>query len=324
MSTKRDKTKHKKHSKKHSKGKDKSASASKYKQSLQLTNPRDFDPDRVIFSNPEKQDIDNGGKQKLTAYRINLSYRYPDGTVGPVLLEGNRNYSYGVTENTSKETGKVTGHSLCVNLVSRDGATPEEKDYIKAGKQLYDAGLNHVVKVKKKIKKPHVTADTLDGRRGGIFTCPLYFKRDEEGDIVEDGPVRIYPKLIEAVKGGRRILSRFYHEETEETVDPLSLKDRHFWITHCIKWESIWVGSKITYQLKLWEGYVRPTEGGMKRLLARPKVSAAKSDATPAELMGGDDEEKTEDADDGDEVANDVEEEDDDDDSDDDSELEIE
>ena len=61
-----------------------------------------------------------------------------------------------------------------------------------------------------------------------------------------------------------------------------------------IKIESIFIGSKISLQVKLYEAVIEPTNSGMKRLLARPKANSKvlemeSSSSRPPLPMNGDD-----------------------------------
>ena len=85
--------------------------------------------ERMIFSDPISGEIPDS-KPKIEFKRINISTLNEDGSVGELIIPTGRLYSFGVSENTSMETGKVTGHTFPLCLWSRDGATDEEKQIL--------------------------------------------------------------------------------------------------------------------------------------------------------------------------------------------------
>jgi hypothetical protein len=68
---------------------------------------------------------------KIEFNRINISTRNEDGYIGELIIPTERLYSFGVSENTSQETGNVTGFTFPLCLWSRDGVTPAEKTWCK-------------------------------------------------------------------------------------------------------------------------------------------------------------------------------------------------
>ena len=93
------------------------------------------------------------------------------------------------------------------------------------------------------------------------------------GDIIFNlssvtiGPT-LYSKLIESKKGG--ILTTFFDSETDEEINPLSLTT-HCFVVPAIRIESIFIGNKISVQVKLYEAVIRTLDKGRKSLL-RPNA----------------------------------------------------
>ena len=71
---------------------------------------------------------------------------------------------------------------------------------------------------------------------------------------------------------------------------------KYCFTTAAIKIESIFIGSKISLQVKLYEAVIEPQSSGMKRLLARPKAHNSRvlehqstgSSAAPAVMLDDD------------------------------------
>ena len=90
-----------------------------------LTNVSTFDVSNMIFSEPVTGSIPDS-TPKIEFRRINIMTKNPDGTVGDLVLGTERLFSFGVSENKSQETGKVSGWTMPLCLHSRDGATQSE------------------------------------------------------------------------------------------------------------------------------------------------------------------------------------------------------
>ena len=100
------------------------------------------------------------------------------------------------------------------------------------------------------------------------------------------GPT-LYSKLIESPKHG--ILTTFFDSETDEEIDPLTLKG-HCFVIPAIRIESIFIGNKISLQVKLYEAVVRTIDKGKKSLL-RPNAKRTVVQTSSIEnALGGDDE----------------------------------
>jgi len=270
------------HGKKQSQLKKKQGSNNRPDEDIQLTNPEDFSSDKLIFSDPQGGSIDTNKGPPITFNRVFIKYEYPNGKIGPLIIGGERYYSFGVSENTDATSGNVTGHSMSLNLIGKDGATDEQQKVVNIIKEVYEKSKVYLVSIKKKLKKTKLTENNIDGS----FNCPLYIKdEDDDGNIIDNPSVRLYPKLIESKKKGL-VITRFIDEDTEEDIsNPLEYVDVPCFVTPALKIESIFVGSRISMQIKLWEAYIKKAgSGGVKRLLTKPKIVAGSSN--PEDIMG--------------------------------------
>jgi hypothetical protein len=123
---------------------------------------------------------------------------------------------------------------------------------------------------------------------------PLYWKK-EKGKIVEGTGPTLYPKLIQSKKLDK--ITSLFRDEEGNIIDPLTLEKKFCHITAVIKIESIFIGSssKISMQVKLYEGQVKLMEMGIRPLLApkriesQPIVTEATNTSKPLD-SGSDDE----------------------------------
>jgi len=85
-------------------------------------------------------------------------------------------------------------------------------------------------------------------------------------------------------------VTRFYDQD-DQLLDPLDLIGKYCFATAAVKIESIFIGNKISLQVKIYEADVEPQQSGTKRLIKRPQAITAVSTTTAAsagDVMGGD------------------------------------
>jgi hypothetical protein len=220
-----------------------------------LTSLDEFNPNNVVFGVPMPETNKSGVK----SYVIRLGIKNPDGTVGDLVLDHEKVFSYGVSENLDKETGTLTGYVLPLCLWNRSGPTEYEVDWIKMVEdQLVHAVKAHLVENREQVGE--YTLEYSDMKKMN----PFWYKR-EQGKIVEGkGPV-LYGKLIYSRKS-EKILTKFYDTAGKE-VDPMSLLKKYCHVTPAIKFESIYIGAKISIRVKLYECVVEVANTGFKSLL---------------------------------------------------------
>lgn len=207
--------------------------------------------------------------------RVPIGTRNPDGTSGELVLPTSRIYSFGLSVNTNMQTGKPDGYSMPLCLQSRDGLTEEERIWIETFNSVVDNCKDHILSIKEEIGKYDLDIAELKKLN------PLYYRR-EKGKIVDgSGPV-LYPKVIQQrkkVKGAKNdssesVITTVFVNEQGDDIDPMSLLEKHCFTTACVKIESIFVGAKISLQVKVQEAEVNIIGGTQKRLLKRPQASS--------------------------------------------------
>ena len=266
----------------------------------QLTDPQGFDTKNIIFSKPENKQIPNEDPSapKMFYKTIRIGTRNPDGTKGDLVFGTTELFSFGVSENTEMGSTRVNGYTMPLCLWSKDGATPGEEAFVNTFNSTIERIKRHVLDSKDEIEKYDLEESELKKLN------PLYWKR-ERGKIVEGQGPTLYAKLLykKGADGGK-ILSDFTHFENESTIDPMTLVKKYCFVTAAIKIESIYIGTKISVQLKLVEAIVRPLESGPKKLL-RPTsnptvtVTTSASDALQQNSESGSEDAGSDDDDDG-------------------------
>lgn len=233
--------------------------------STQLTTPSNFNVNNLIFSVPAVFTIPNS---KLTYRRVNISTRNTDGSVGELVLEGGPFFSYGVSPNTSVDNPElINGYTLPLCLWNRDGPTASEKQFTDTFNTIVDHCRKYVLEHRDDIEKYEL--DESDLKKFN----PLYWKK-EKGKVVEGTGPTLYCKLVMSKKNGvEKILSKFYDSDSSDALDPMDLIGKYNLAKCAIKIESIYVGNKVSLQIKLWEANISLLDKGTKRLLQRSPVS---------------------------------------------------
>ena len=234
----------------------------------QITKASGYNTNQIIFSDPIAGSIPNSIPQ-INFKRVQISTKYPDGTVGPLILSTSKVYSYGVSENKS-DPGKLASYTLPLVLHSREGPSKEEKDLTDTFYAITEACKKHIFKNREKLEKFELELSELKGMGGGIW-----IKKDK-GKPVEGASPTLYVKL--SCKKGK-IDSQFYDTNGDE-LDPLTLIGKHCRVHAAIRIESIFIGTKFALQVKLHECEVELLETGNRRLLrptSQPTVTNASS-----------------------------------------------
>lgn len=245
----------------------------------QITPAQGYDTSRMIFSDPISGSIPDS-KPKIEFRRVNISTRNEDGTVGELIIPTARLFSFGVSENTSQETGIVNGYTFPLCLWGRDGASPEEKAWTDTIDMVISKCIDHIVNNKEELEMYDLVRSDLTKTKGGFN--PLYWKKEKYTNakgkpdlrVVPGSGPTLYTKLIFSKKSGK-FVSRFFDPQGQE-LNALDLMGKYCYATTAIKIESIFIGAKISLQIKLYEAVVEPMQQGMKRLLVQRPVSESK------------------------------------------------
>ena len=258
----------------------------------QLTAAKGYNVDNMVFSDPMNGTIPNS-KPEIKYKRINIATRNEDGSTGELIIPTSQLFSFGVSPNTNMDTGAVNGYVMAICLATRDGMTQEEKEWIDTFNNIVEKCKDHILENKDKIDQYELERNDLKKLN------PLYYKK-VKGQIVPNSGPTLYAKLIHSKKQDK-IISIFYDTNGEE-INPLDLVGKYCHAKAGIKIESIFIGNKISLQVKLYECEVRLSQMGMKRLLTRPKaesglsfdnsniMASKKDDDETGSILGSDDE----------------------------------
>jgi hypothetical protein len=239
----------------------------------QLISTSNFDTNRMLFSDPFQGSIPGGGPS-ISFQRINISVRNKDGSVGELIMPTSRLFSFGVSENVDPGSGKVNGWTFPLCMWSKDGPTKEEKEWTDTFDAIVERCTEHVLDNKEKLDKYELEKSDLKKFN------PMYWKKEKKMvngkpvlAVVDGAGPTLYTKLIFSKKNDK-FVTKFF-DTNDNPIDPLTdLMGKYCYTNSAVKIESIFVGNKISLQVKLYEAVVEPMQTGGKRLLPRPQANS--------------------------------------------------
>jgi hypothetical protein len=233
-------------------------------ENTQLRSAIGYNVDNVKFSKVLIQKIGDTG---MTSKRINITTTNDDGTEGELVFITERLFSYGVSENADQVTQKINGYTMPLCLHSKDGATDDEQALTDILEKITEKAKDYLIDNKKELKMKDL--EKTDLRK----LNPVYYKKNADGEIMADASPTLYAKLIMSKKNGQnKIITEFFDGATGESFKPLDLIGKYCYVRAVVKIESLFLGSKISLQIKLYEAEVSLINSGVKRLLTRPVV----------------------------------------------------
>ena len=271
---------------------------SKLAKDTRLIPIEDFDWNRVVYSEPQKNEIPDGSGHYR---RVRIQYMYDDRTIGPAIVEFGKHYCFGVQpDNTDKDgkilkdknTGKekpLRGYRVPIVMTSQNKTVANPEDWEQREVDFLDDWRAEVVRYAIENKKAVGKGAKNEAQIDGMVSELLYRKKDPEGNLVEDIAPKLYANLIYFTKG-REVGTAFYGPGDKE-VNPLSMTG-HFFIYPTIRFDSIFVGGKsISLQHRLYDATVEPVSRAPKKRLARKNECEASEaelfkDDAPAEEAG--------------------------------------
>lgn len=244
-----------------------------FQEDTQLIDIFTFNPDKqIIFEDVVAGSVPN---TPIKFKRISMKCINKDGkTKSDLLFATKKVFSFGVSE-SKNDRDEVTGYSMSLCLWNKDGPSDFERKLT----DIYDSIVQRckTFLVDKTVTKQigKIGLEERDLKKFG----GLYWKKDDEGNIIEKYGPTLYPKLIVSKKHDR-ILTNFF-DKSGNKIDPLTLNGKYCNAICVIKIESIFVGKDISLQVKLWEVQVEVIEFGLKKMLTESLLNSSQPDSTP-------------------------------------------
>ena len=229
----------------------------------QLTSAFGYDVKNIRFRKPVDGSILN---DTVKFKRIAIGTRNPDGSLGELVIPTLQVYSFGLSENVNPQTSKTDGYSLSLCLYNKDSPTDEQKKWVDTFNAIVEYIKQYLLDHKDDIEKYELEPADLKKLN------PLYYKK-EKGKIVEGTGPTLYAKVMQNKKTNS--ITTPFCDENGNDLDPLSILGKRCYATAAIKFEGIFIGSKISLQVKVYEAKVKLIDSAPKRFLQSMSSSSA-------------------------------------------------
>ena len=257
----------------------------------QLTNANNYDVDRIVFSEPIPGSIPNS-VPKIEFKRINISTQNPDGTVGDLIIGTERLFSFGVSPDKDEQSQTIKGYKLPLCMWSRDGPTPAEQKWTDTFTQIVERCKDHLIEEREEIDKFDLVRSDLRKLGNALYRKQEKYTDPKTGKTVMrpvpgNGPT-LYAKLLFSKKKNA-ISTAFFDSNTGHEVEPADFVGKYLYAKCAVKIESIFIGQRISLQVKIYEAEVEEMQMGRKRLLPHKTISnrilKAPQGSTSSQLM---------------------------------------
>ena len=234
----------------------------------QITTANGYNTTNIVYGKPRDGNIPGSS---VTFKRIQMGTRNPDGTLGELILSTSRLFSFGLSPSVNMTTGKTDGYTLAMCLTNMDAPTQEEKAFLDTFNKICDHAVDYILQHRDDVGKYELEKADLKKFN------PVYIKR-EKGKVVEGSSPMLYAKVLQNKK--MQTITSLFYDKYGRDIDPMTLMNKQCYVKAAIKIEGIFIGSKVSLQVKLHEAEVELRESGVKRLL-RPSAA----DAPPPPLQ---------------------------------------
>ena len=248
----------------------------------QITSASGYNVKNLVFGKPRDGSIPNSA---VTFKRIQMGTKNSDGTMGELILETSRLFSFGLSPNVNMLTGKTDGYTLAICLWNMDTPSKQEKEFTETFTKICEAASEYILEHRDDVQKYELEKADLKKFN------PLFFSK-EKGKIIEGKGPMLYVKLLQNKKNDS--ITSIFYDKNGRDIEPMTLLNKQCFVKAAIKIEGIFIGSKVSLQVKLHEAEIELKDSGVKRLMRPSGGDAASAAAAPAsqqpqEEDGGDD-----------------------------------
>ena len=241
----------------------------------QITPASGYDVNNMVFGKPRDGSIPNSS---VTFKRIPIGTRNPDGSLGELILPTERLFSFGVSPSTNITTGKTDGYTLALCLQNMNSPTKEELMWLETFNAVCDHARDYILTNRDTVGKYDLEKADLKKFN------PVYIRR-EKGKIVEGSGPMLYAKLLQTKKNDSITITSIFYDEHSRDIDPMTLLNKQCYVKGAIKIEGIFIGSKVSLQVKLHEAEIKLKDSGVKRLLRPSGPVTINHDAGAADAI---------------------------------------
>ena len=217
---------------------------------MQLSSYENITQENIIFNEPKEYKVKDS---KIKYKRIPIEVKYPNNKKGPLVVETPFLFSFGVSENKDRKTGKLVGYSIPVCLWKKD-SEPDNKE-----KAFFD-----FINILKTLSQQHLENEYGPDQASSL-SSPFYYKQIEFTDkkgkkrtkVDESSAPIFYAKLIYSEKS-KKILSLFKGKRGRD-LNPFKYINQYCCVKLALIIEGIFISKTVTsLQIKVHECYVKP------------------------------------------------------------------
>ena len=223
----------------------------------QLTSASDYDVKNMRFRKPIDGSILN---DTVKFKRIAIGTRNPDGSLGDLVIPTLQVYSFGLSENINPQSQKTDGYSLSLCLYNKENPTDEQKKWVETFNSIVENVKQYLLDHKDDIEKYELEPADLKKLN------PLYYKKDK-GKIVDGTGPTLYAKVMQNKKSD--MITTPFCDENGNDIDPLSILGKRCYSTAAIKFEGIFIGARISLQVKVYEAQIKLIDSAPRRFLQK-------------------------------------------------------
>ena len=219
---------------------------------MQLSSYENITQENIIFNEPKEYKVKDS---KIKYKRIPIEVIYPNNKKGPLVVETPFLFSFGVSENKDRKTGKLVGYSIPVCLWKKD-SEPDNKE-----KAFFD-----FINILKTLSQQHLENEYRPDQASSL-SSPFYYKQIEFTDkkgkkrtkVDESSAPIFYAKLIYSEKS-KKILSLFKGKKGRD-LNPFKYINQYCCVKLALIIEGIFISKTVTsLQIKVHECYVKDLE----------------------------------------------------------------
>ena len=223
----------------------------------QLTSAFNYDVKNMRFRKPIDGSILN---DTVKFKRVAIGTRNPDGSLGELVIPTLQVYSFGLSENINPQSQKADGYSLSLCLYNKENPTEEQKKWVETFNAIVENVKQYLLDNKDLIEKYELEPADLKKLN------PLYYKKDK-GKIVDGTGPTLYAKVMQNKKSD--LITTPFCDENGNDIDPLSILGKRCYSTAAIKFEGIFIGARISLQVKVYEAQIKLIDSAPRRFLQK-------------------------------------------------------
>ena len=244
---------------------------------MQLSSYENITQENIIFNEAKEYKVKDS---KIKYKRIPIEVKYPNNKKGPLVVETPFLFSFGISENKDRKTGKLVGYSIPVCLWKKD-SKPDDKE-----KKFFDF-INMLITLSKKHLDNEYEPDQIQS-----LSSPFYYKKIEYTDKKGKNKTKVdnssspilYTKLIYSEKT-KKILSLFKGKKGCD-LNPFKYINHYCWVKLALIFEGIFISNTVTsLQIKVHECYIKDIEKPRKSLIKTNEKDSDDDDLVVEDLI---------------------------------------